>query len=296
MSVKEIDLDLTNYSLTDLYKLFHINNNNIDLIELKNAKKMVLKMHPDKSKLDSKYFLFFSKAYKKLYSIYEFQNKNLNKKEDNMDYFKDDKKESLSLLFEKNKEFKDAKVFNNWFNEQFEKHKINNENNGYGDWLKGDEGLYSTDSINMSSMHEEFEKKKKNIQSLINYEGVNESFASTLGGSLLGDSFDKNFSSGLYDNNLSFQDVRQAHIETIIPITQDDYKNRPLFKNEQEYKLFRDRQDINPMKEEEAIKKLKYNNNKINEESANLAYFYAKQSEEVNKKSNDFWGGIQLLL
>ena len=50
------------------------------------------------------------------------------------------------------------------------------------------------------------------------------------------------------------------------------------------------------MKEEEAIKKLKYNNNKINEESANLAYFYAKQSEEVNKKSNDFWGGLQLLL
>ena len=36
-------------------------------------------MHPDKSHLDSKYFLFFSKAYKRLYSIYDFQNKSSNK-------------------------------------------------------------------------------------------------------------------------------------------------------------------------------------------------------------------------
>ena len=33
-------------------------------------------MHPDKSKLDKSYFIFFSKAYKLLYSIYEFKHKN----------------------------------------------------------------------------------------------------------------------------------------------------------------------------------------------------------------------------
>ena len=43
--------------------------------KLKNAKQIVLKIHPDKSQLEPKYFIFFSGAYKRLYSIYEFQNK-----------------------------------------------------------------------------------------------------------------------------------------------------------------------------------------------------------------------------
>jgi hypothetical protein len=73
-SMNQLDLDIENYSLRDLYNLFNINDE-LDEESLKNAKKIVLKMHPDKSRLDQKYFLFFSKAYKRLYSVYEFQNK-----------------------------------------------------------------------------------------------------------------------------------------------------------------------------------------------------------------------------
>ena len=71
----ELDLDISNYELKDIYNLFNIKNNSLTTEAMKDAKHIVLKMHPDKSKLDSKYFLFFSAAYKKLYSIYEFQNK-----------------------------------------------------------------------------------------------------------------------------------------------------------------------------------------------------------------------------
>jgi hypothetical protein len=291
----EIDLDLHNYTLKDLYKLFYIENNIIDLDELKNAKKIVLKMHPDKSKLDSKYFLFFSAAYKKLYSIYEFQNKNTNKKLDTNEYYKKDNSNALDILFEKKKELKNPKEFNKWFNNEFEKHKIEDNNlvNGYGDWLKSDEGIYNTNTINMSTMHEEFEKQKKKIQSLSVYNGINDPFSSTLGGSLLGSNND-NFSSGLFEGNgLQYQDLRQAHIETIIPISNDDYLNMPKFKSEQEYKLHRDKQNINPLNEEEALKKIRYQENKKEEESANLAYYYAKQSEEAIKKSNNFWSSIK---
>ena len=62
-----LDLDINNYSLNDLYKLFNIDDNFLTDISLKDAKQIVLKMHPDKSKLDAKYFLFFSKAYKTLF-------------------------------------------------------------------------------------------------------------------------------------------------------------------------------------------------------------------------------------
>ena len=78
-TIHSLDLELDNYSLEDLYHLFNIPNSTLSEESLKSAKQIVLKMHPDKSRLDSKYFLFFSKAYKRLFGIYEFQNKSLKK-------------------------------------------------------------------------------------------------------------------------------------------------------------------------------------------------------------------------
>ena len=65
-----IDLNLENYSYEDLLNLFKINQ--LTSENLKKAKKIVLKTHPDKCKLDKKVFLFFTSAFKKLVSVYEF--------------------------------------------------------------------------------------------------------------------------------------------------------------------------------------------------------------------------------
>ena len=73
-TLKDIDLDITNYNYEDLLRLFTMPYD-FDENDLKRAKKVVLKMHPDKSHLSPEYFLFFSKAYKTIYSIYEFKNK-----------------------------------------------------------------------------------------------------------------------------------------------------------------------------------------------------------------------------
>ena len=69
------DLNIDNYDLTDILKLFKLE---IDFgeNELKNAKKVVLKMHPDKCGLDKEYFIFFSRAYKLLYSLHQFRKGN----------------------------------------------------------------------------------------------------------------------------------------------------------------------------------------------------------------------------
>ena len=45
------DLEIDNYNLTDLLNLFHLKYDFTEL-ELKKAKRMVLKMHPDKSNID----------------------------------------------------------------------------------------------------------------------------------------------------------------------------------------------------------------------------------------------------
>ena len=296
----ELDLNVDNYSLNDLYNLFNIHAQVLDEPLLKSAKQIVLKMHPDKSQLDSKYFLFFSKAYKRLYSIYEFQNKSDKKNERDLkkDYFDDSNKAILNNMFETKKELKDPKNFNNWFNEKFDKHKIEDDdtNNGYGDWLKSDEGLYSQeDNVTQSNMNEAFEKQKKQIQSLSVYNGITDTYAAfSSGGSLLG-SQSGNFSSSS-SAGLGFTDLRQAHIETIIPISQDDYEKIPKYRNMNEYKTNRDRVDITPLSKTEAEQILLQNNRNLDQESAAMAYKYAKDAERAKANQRSFWGDIKQLL
>ena len=55
-----VDLDINNYNLQDILSLFKIPVN-FDERDLKKAKQIVLKTHPDKSKLPAEYFLFYSK-------------------------------------------------------------------------------------------------------------------------------------------------------------------------------------------------------------------------------------------
>ena len=51
----EIDLNLDNYNLAELLNLFKLKNN-INIDDLKTTKKIVMKLHPDKSGLDKEYF------------------------------------------------------------------------------------------------------------------------------------------------------------------------------------------------------------------------------------------------
>ena len=69
-----LDLNIDNYEYEDILKLFDLDFN-FGENDIKKAKKKVFMMHPDKSGLDKKYFLFFSGIFKILYSEYEFREK-----------------------------------------------------------------------------------------------------------------------------------------------------------------------------------------------------------------------------
>jgi hypothetical protein len=76
-----------------------------------------------------------------LFGIYEFQNKTSKKVEDKSEFYDASKGELLNNFFEKDKDLKKSGNFNKWFNEQFDKHKLDDTTeNGYGDWLKSNEG------------------------------------------------------------------------------------------------------------------------------------------------------------
>ena len=67
-----MDLNIDNYDLDDILNLFKLPKNFLEE-DLKAAKKIVLKTHPDKSGLPPDYFRFYSQAYKKIYFIWKFK-------------------------------------------------------------------------------------------------------------------------------------------------------------------------------------------------------------------------------
>jgi hypothetical protein len=302
-----VDLDINNYNLEDILNLFRIPVN-FDEQDLKRAKQVVLKTHPDKSGLDSKYFLFYSKAYKMLYSVWDFRKKgDVDKSNSNTEYNDIEKysikskKKILDNLFNSDntkEKFKTNSDFNNWFNEQFEKNKIYNENeeSGYGDWLKTDEGLDEMNpNVSAATMKEEFDKKKSNIRALVVKKDVSElSSWNSINASELTREGPGEFNSDLF-SRLPFQDLQKAHTETVIPVTDEDYDNVPKFKNVNEYLTHRNKVDITPLSEQQSQQYLNQQNDRESEKAVRRAYELAKQSELAKQKNQDFWGNIQFL-
>ena len=70
MSAPTHNLDIQSYSYYDIMELFDLSPDNVSLEDLKRAKKRVLMLHPDKSKLPKEYFLFYKKAFDVVLSMY----------------------------------------------------------------------------------------------------------------------------------------------------------------------------------------------------------------------------------
>ena len=110
-----VDLNIEHYNLKDILNLFNIDIN-FDENDLKRAKKITLMTHPDKSKLSKEYFLFYSKAYKKLYEVFTFRKKTAQ----SLDISYSDLITNYNQVEIKYDEKKRNKEFNEWFNNIFE--------------------------------------------------------------------------------------------------------------------------------------------------------------------------------
>jgi hypothetical protein len=143
-------------------------------------------------------------------------------------------------------------------------------------------------------MAAEMEKRKKEVQTLTTYNGVNDPYASTFGGSSLM-SYDSNFSSGslFSSDGMGYTDLRQAYVESVIPVTEDDYRKTKQFNSVDEYKRHRESVDTKPLSKEEAMRQLYRENKNKDEESAALAFYYAQQSEKAKQNQDNFWSGLK---
>ena len=284
----EIDLDIQNYSLEEILNLFKIPIN-FDENDLKRAKGLVLKSHPDKSKLDAKYFIFYSKAYKALFSIYEFKNKT--RMDQSTEYRVDENNTHLKKYLEKNK--LTDKNFYKWFNDEFEKRKDREEQVGYEDWLKSNEDIETT-NVKLNEMNHYFETKKKDmVKDMVKYEEVRDYTPGNNNYTNLRQ--EESYHSDMF-SSLHYSDLKQAHTQSIIPVSLEEFAKKPQYSVTQ-YKNFRQTEDIKniPLSNEESKKLLQNKMASEEEESMTRAYYYAKKTQESEKANRDFLAKMKLL-
>jgi hypothetical protein len=296
--MEHLDLNINNYKLEDLLRLFHLTYD-FTTEDLKLAKKIVLKFHPDKSRLDPKFYQFYKKAYDIVEDIYNFKNK-LTKNTENVaesyEVLLDDPKEKNKLLdnfFTTNGHLKRSGDFNNWFNKEFDKQYINENDKGYNDWLKSDDDFINMEGKTFKNCESELEQKKKKLQEIIVYKGIQELTVPTSYGSSLGQD-DDNFSSSDIFSKFKYQDLKQAYQETIIPITQDDYNNVKKYSSVNEYKQIRS-MPIPVSSEFESRQILQNKEKQFEEQATKNAFYYSKQMEEYQKRNNEFMSNLQRL-
>ena len=291
----KVDLNIENYDLNELLNLFKLDKN-FNEEDLKNAKKIVLKTHPDKSRLHPDYFRFYSKAYKSIYSIWQFKNKeekNIKNTQYNNDFDSSEKNQTIDNYLTKEK-INNNKKFNNWFNEQFEQNKMERDDdaNGYGDWLKSNDDIDDFQNISQAQLGEEIERKKQQMRAITVHKGITDLHFNSIGATDLTGNTPESYGSDLF-SNLQYEDLRKAHTETVVPVTIEDYNNTKKFNNVNDYKDYRNSQSTTPLSEIQAREYLSNKNKLEDKETTERAYKLAKQLEESKKKQEQFWASMR---
>jgi hypothetical protein len=96
-------------------------------------------------------------------------------------------------------------------------------------------------------------------------------------------------------SSLPYQDLKKAHEESVIPVTDEDYRNKPKFKSVNELMQYRGTQDTKPLSESQAKEFLEYRRKKDEEVSTKRAFDLANQTEKAATKNQEFMSSFLLL-
>ena len=252
-SLDHIDLDINNYSIQDILVLFKLTSIKCTESDLASAKRNVMRMHPDKSHKDPKFFLFYIKAYKILLNTW----KHTNIYEKNISELKDITY-NTNNLYEKDEHIPQKptkELSSKEFNELFENSRVGSsglndedEDQGYGKWLKSmDDIIYDKECGNKventkDAMNNFSQLKKNQCFDLIDKSSIG-AYNNTNTVSVYGN--DDPFQSGS-SGQLAYQDLRQAYTNTLIPV---DDTNHKTYNSLDEYVSDRDKDLYKPLKE-----------------------------------------------
>jgi hypothetical protein len=234
---------------------------NMTLYDLNRAKKMVLMLHPDKSKLPAEYFLFYKHAFDKIIELYDDltkHNRPITKESTiynsnvSMRDISDHAPKTTAAAIKRETE---SRNFNEKFNQMFERAHQTRPDESRNDWFRKETADYDTLNVttreNMARQIEVLREKTAAANSLTQYRGFKE-VAPGFGTTLYEDSSQKYVSAPIFqERKLVFDDIRKVHKdETIIPVKYVDAPSRTM--TVEQYLASRAPEDELPMAQEQA--------------------------------------------
>lgn len=313
-----MDLNINNYGLDDLFELFNIPKYELTRDALKTAKKKVLLSHPDKSKLDSKYFLFFSAAYKKLYEIFIFQGKfdkdgdpaiKINLMPSRTESINEDERSQKILLnnfFKENHQLTKPKLFNKWLNGQYEKHNLSEKQKGYDEWLEtvDDRNVHGIHANNINGVFGDLKRRQSSSNEIVNVNHVEEISQSKIQGLYI-DSSDQqsDYSNSVVNlttrtkgmgtgTGVNYNDLKQAY--ELSPSGVDDSIDMQQMSYEK-YLSDRNNTQINPCSKTDAENIMAMRTKEHNIKNLQRAMNIGKHDAIITEKMGNFWSDLKLL-
>lgn len=275
--MQSLDLNLNNYTLDEILSLFKLSYG-YNLSDLKQAKLMVMKLHPDKSKLPVKFFDFFSDAFKILVNVYAFNCKSNDVR--NRYNNNDEETIDVNILRFSTSSADKSSDFNKKFNNIFDKCFIQSEeqNFGYGELLSNE------------VCSENYETKKARLYSeMIIYKEPDECNRSH--SNISGDK-PPNYCSDIGDK-MHYSDLQESFNKSVFQITEAELNKIETFRSVMDLQSFRSSMDMTPIPNSEKV--LEDKSNYDHELSLNRAFSLIKQSEQMQKQQQAALKDIHLL-
>ena len=252
------NLDIHNYSFHEIMDLFELDIDNVTVDELKRAKRKVVMIHPDKSKLPKEYFLFYKKAFDIVIRMYGDMQK-VSQKVENQEYFPEMSESSLGNTKQMKHTLNSIpqETFQKTFNKMYETHvkkPIDTERNK---WFSQEESMYNHHVSNPNQMNSALEQVKQQQQSIIKYQGVVPIQSNYHSNSFYEDDShndeETEYMSSDVFSKLKYEDVRKVHRDqTVFNISESQYDNIPKYRNVQDYERARNVNHIKPMEQNQA--------------------------------------------
>jgi hypothetical protein len=284
------NLNIHMYSLDEVLGLFELNYQ-ISLEDLKRAKKKVLMLHPDKSKLSAEYFLFYKKAFEIVVKFYDNQNRQ-NQVVQNTEYTPLNtngfNKSSVKKVTETIQELPPEK-FQDKFNQLFENNMAKKPDPTKNEWFQSDEPSYEIErNVNASNMADALERIKQKNQAITHYRGVENLYSSGNGTNVYDDDdmSDSYVTSDPF-SKLKFDDLRKVHKDqTVFSVSERDFEKVQQYSSVDHFVRERSKMPLDPMEKQKAEQMLASKERQMQEQMMKRQYrsnLQTMQYEEKNK-------------
>jgi len=281
------NLNIHMYSFQEILDLFQLPDK-FGEQELKSAKRIVLQMHPDKSRLPPEYFLFYKKAFDFVVDYYRESIKtSVAVPTEEIIYEPITTEKQMSKTIQSTMKEIGREQFQNKFNRLFEENMSKKVDESRNLWFKNTDPIYSTESVSSASgIAQAINQIKEQSSAIVKHRGIETIVYGNRGNSL----YDNDEETDEYVScdpfsKLKFDDLRKVHKDqTVFAVGERDFAKMRVYHSTDELQKERG-STLTPLEKGEAEKMLLEQENRLKQQMLAKKHAANLQTLDYEKKN-----------